>query len=333
MPFMSPVPVPSALPVVQAGGFGENFFALDSAGNLFTWGMNEQGQCGLGHNSAVTNPTLAATGVLNVYTTPSTSCVYRNLSRLFIQKSDGIYGAGRNTYGQLGDGTTTARNTFVLVFTAPPSSIVGVWNLGTEFGCTFLRTTTGVWCWGYNGYGQLGTGDTVSKLVPTDVTAAWRYGASDLPVDFTGGFGYSSDTAHSESTVVARTAGGVIRACGNGSYGMLGNGSNANISTPSAPATPTFIDMVVVGGGPGAVFALTASGDVWCWGYNSNGMLSDGTVVQKNVPAKHPTLSGVDKILSRGIDSPAYSYNANAFFRMRAVDGVQAVMSLSLIHI
>lgn len=27
----------------------------------------------------------------------------------------------------------------------------------------------GVYCWGNNDYGQLGTGDTVSKLVPTQV--------------------------------------------------------------------------------------------------------------------------------------------------------------------
>jgi alpha-tubulin suppressor-like RCC1 family protein len=49
-----------------------------------------------------------------------------------------------------------------------PGSNATALTTGQWHGCTVL-TDGSVRCWGNNDYGQLGTGDTVSKLVPTQV--------------------------------------------------------------------------------------------------------------------------------------------------------------------
>src|SRR5262249_38151784 len=84
------------------------------------------------------------------------------------RKADGtLWCWGRNTYGQIGDGTSlTQRNSPVQV-----SGLAGVGeaSLGGNYSCA--RTTDGsLWCWGYNAYGQLGDGTTTPRLSPVQVS-------------------------------------------------------------------------------------------------------------------------------------------------------------------
>jgi serine/threonine-protein kinase len=68
-------------------------------------------------------------------------------------------------FGQLGDGTTTATTTPVLVAGGHAFSYIKAGDLST---CAV--TTTGVgYCWGNNEYGQLGDGTTTARLVPTKI--------------------------------------------------------------------------------------------------------------------------------------------------------------------
>ena len=41
--------------------------------------------------------------------------------------------------------------------------------MGSRHTCAILVGGGGVDCWGYNLYGQLGTGDTTERLIPTGV--------------------------------------------------------------------------------------------------------------------------------------------------------------------
>lgn len=85
---------------------------------------------------------------------------------------------GHNYFGQLGDGTNTARNipTAVasnLTFTALPPH--GACNGGIGTTCA-VASTADLYCFGYNSNGQLGDGTQVTRNAPTRVLGglSWK---------------------------------------------------------------------------------------------------------------------------------------------------------------
>ena len=74
---------------------------------------------------------------------------------------------GDNGNGQLGDGTTNGSDVPVQETTA--ASDWAAVTSGYAHTCA-IKTTGAVWCWGYNGDGQLGDGTTNESHVPVQVT-------------------------------------------------------------------------------------------------------------------------------------------------------------------
>ncbi len=77
-------------------------------------------------------------------------------------------------YGRLGDGTTANR-------VSPTAlALTGGWDttsfkfvsLGITLSCGIRASDDRVFCWGFNGDGQLGDGTTISRSVPTALMAA-----------------------------------------------------------------------------------------------------------------------------------------------------------------
>lgn len=85
-----------------------------------------------------------------------------------ITQSWRAYCWGLNSYGQLGDGTTTNRSTPVAVATKLRFTQVGT---GTDHTCGVARGHV-AWCWGSNYAGQLGDGTTTPSSTPVPVAAA-----------------------------------------------------------------------------------------------------------------------------------------------------------------
>ncbi|HEU5220357.1 MAG TPA: hypothetical protein VFU23_16975, partial [Gemmatimonadales bacterium] len=76
-----------------------------------------------------------------------------------------VYCWGRNSHGELGDGTTTEHNVPTLV---SGSLVFRSVSAGDQHTCG-VTTTNLTYCWGDNQFGQLGDGTTTARLIPTRV--------------------------------------------------------------------------------------------------------------------------------------------------------------------
>jgi hypothetical protein len=119
---------------------------------------------------------------------------------------------GDNTYGQLGNNTTTSASTPVSVSSLTTASDLA---LGYVFGCARLTDKT-VRCWGRNAEGELGDTTSSDSLVPTTVT----------------GISTAASIAAGGVNGCAALTSGLLMCWGYGAYGQLGNAAVADSHLP-----------------------------------------------------------------------------------------------------
>src|SRR5450759_699627 len=125
------------------------------------------------------------------------------------------------------------------------------------------------WAWGYNVYGQLGTGTTTNSSTPVAVSLP-PFG---ITVTAIAGGGLHS---------LARTSTGQVLAWGYNHEGELGNGTTTDSSTPVAVSLPSGTTVTAIAGGLSHSLALTSTGQVLAWGYNGHGELGNGTTTNSS---------------------------------------------------
>lgn len=252
----------SLTPVLVSGGLT---FALVSAGGFHTCGVTANGaaacwgywgQLGTGSTASSTTPVAVAGSVSYQSVTTGT---YHSCG---VTSSSGGYCWGGNVDGQLGDGTTTTRLTPVVVSAglsfASMAAGGGVVNGG---GHTCALTGGGVaYCWGYNAFGQLGTGSTTNSATPLAVSGGLSLAA------ISSGFGHTCGL----------TSGGAAYCWGYNGDGELGSGTTTQSLVP-VPVTGS-LSFASVSAGANQTCGLTSSGAAYCWGYNGQGALGNGGV-------------------------------------------------------
>ncbi|QQG50573.1 MAG: ricin-type beta-trefoil lectin domain protein [Candidatus Saccharibacteria bacterium] len=145
---------------------------LTSNGEVWSSGNNNIGQLGNG-TTDLYQPYpvkfILPSGVTatDVYVTAYGTATNTDYNNVFVTGSDGkVYGAGANSFGQLGDGTTTARSTPVAM-QAINGSTVKAKDVVSGYGTTVVLTEDGkVYTVGNNGNGQLGDGTTTNSSTP-----------------------------------------------------------------------------------------------------------------------------------------------------------------------
>lgn len=149
---------------VIAIGAGSNYsLALKSDETVWSWGWGSYGQLGSGKTTPppqnIPEPIPGLTGV---------NTIIAGKEHVVALKSNGTTLAwGRNENGQVGDGTTTQRNTPVQIDVSDVTSIALGWYHTAE-----LKSDGTVWVWGFNGHGQLGDGTNEDSITPVQVKGA-----------------------------------------------------------------------------------------------------------------------------------------------------------------
>lgn len=273
-------PYETTAKVIQAdfSGSGQCAYALFDNGNLYTWGSNGYGTCGLGHTSTVYTPQLAATSVTAVYASGYLTAQNNyGASRMFIKKSDGyIYGCGYNGYGQLGFGDTTDRTSFTLI-TSFGTDVKYVWNLGANYGSTFvIKNDNHIFACGYNGYGTFGNGGTSHSYSLIDVTSYYNPSYQEV-VKIVGHWS-------NYNSMGMLLGNGDFYTCGyNGNY-EVGNGGSSEVHTPYKVLTGvTGAWAIGVGNGNATFFAAQGS-NLYSWGYNGYGQCGNGNTTGLTTP-------------------------------------------------
>ena len=130
-------------------------------------------------------------------------------------------------------------------------------------------------CWGLNEYGQLGNGELENSSIPVEVA-----GLMDAKA-------LAAGWAHT----CALTRIGGVKCWGYGKYGELGNGGTSDSAAPVA-VSGLASGVIAIEAGDDHTCAVTARGEVKCWGYNRYGQLGDGTTTSRAVPVAVPGLAG-----------------------------------------
>ena len=132
-----------------------------------------------------------------------------------------------------------------------------------------LMDTGKVRCWGYNGYGQLGYGNTTN------------IGDNELPVggrrEWTSAATPSCSWRPASNHTCALLSTGNVRCWGSSGYGQLGYGNTGNIHAPAtAGDVATGGQVLQVAAGKLHTCALLGTGDIKCWGNGASGRLGYG---------------------------------------------------------
>ena len=155
--------------ITQMSASGSHTCALDSAGQVYCWGNNWYGQLGHGpgygsHVPMAVDMTgvLAGKTITQISANSSNTCALDSLGR--------VYCWGDNSYGQLGDNSTTGSDVPVAVDITGAlagKTIVQIAS-GGDYTCA-LDSAGQVYCWGSNDFGQLGNNSTTDNTTPVVV--------------------------------------------------------------------------------------------------------------------------------------------------------------------
>ena len=144
--------------------------AIDNANNLYTWGRGTYGSLGQGSTANINTPTLVSGIKATEVAMAGGNSVHYTL---VITKDSNIMGAGYNAYGQLGDGSTTQRTSFVN--TSPVFDSVAEIDVTNQYGISlFVTYGRELYITGYNGFGQHGNGTTTNSNTFNKVTAPFQ---------------------------------------------------------------------------------------------------------------------------------------------------------------
>lgn len=250
--------------------------ALGPDGTAWCWGSNEFGQLG---NGAVGTSANAATPIVGFAFTTITAGARHACG---VKPDNSVWCWGEGTSGQLGTGGSKGLGAPTLVGMVSAAADRPL-ALGNDF--TLAMTTRGAKnpsAWGANRFGQLGNGTLLDALAPTPLTGL-------LTTDFgnTGRIYTGSTSEHACARLGDR-----LVCWGANVFGEVGDGTTEDRPSPvqiwdgKTDATKLAPGDHSVALGGRHTCALSAKGDVMCWGANHRYQLGNASLTPQRAPLR-----------------------------------------------
>ncbi|MEA2077555.1 MAG: T9SS type A sorting domain-containing protein [Candidatus Marinimicrobia bacterium] len=276
---------------------------LHSNGMVYCWGCNDNGQLGDNSITQRLTPIQVLKGAYNGTTylgddsgNKITAVALGEFYSVALAADGMVYTWGYNNHGQLGDNSTTQRNTPVKVL---KGAYTGSTYLGDDSDNKITAVAQGkyhsialaedgtVYTWGYNIVGQLGNNSTTQSNIPVKVLkGAYSEGATYLGDDSGNKI---IAVALGEYYSLALAADGTVYSWGCNDDGQLGNNSTTQSNVPIKVLKGVYSEgtaylgdnssnkMTAIALGKSHSIALAADGTLYSWGRNDDGQLGDGT--------------------------------------------------------
>jgi len=270
--------------------------AILDNGSVSCWGYNNKGQLGDGTNTDRYTPALTSSlGIgrtaVAISSGGSFTCV--------ILDDGNVSCWGKNTYGNLGDGTTvSARYTPAQTSSFGTGRTAVAISSGFEYACALLDDGT-VSCWGSNYRGELGNSAYGDRYTPSP-TASLGTGRTAVAI------------SSGSTSACAILDNGSVSCWGANLVGAIGDGTNIDrydpILTSSLGIGRT---AVAISSGGAHACAILDNGSISCWGHNNRGQLADNTTTDRNTPSLTSSL---------GIGRTAIGISSGAFHNCAILD-------------
>lgn len=276
-----------------SGGSGGSTTSSSSSSSSSSTSSSTSSSSSSGGSSSLCNGITVQTTRGSTAFSNAASISAANSNGYLVTSSGRAYAWGVNTYGSLGDGTTTNSSRAVQVhgdgdvgFLTDAAAISG-----SDNNVYVLLSNGTVKAWGLNEFGGLGNNSLRNSYTPVyvyDLTGTGRL------YDITA-------IAAGNQFGVALSSTGYVYTWGSNEFGALGDSltgtttvNGVNVAAYSVQAGVRTI--VNISAKSNHVLAVKSDGTVWGWGQNENYTLANGTDSQYNSPTQIPLLSGVTKV-------------------------------------